>query len=412
MNIKETTDIGARESVLLENDSFRVLVNNDKGMVPELSSRKDKAWINAHWQPWFRNTSSSKWSAHEHEAFWKVPLLYDIAGNFPCCPNFGPGHTWKGSEMPPHGFTSFMNWECLDMMKKENSVSVHWELTPPDQPLRYQKIDMIRKDENVHYASLTVTNRSDGKEEMNIGWHNTVGAPFLESGCLICNNSEEFAVPPLGTEFDTTGQLEPGSRSRSLSEMPLRTGGTADFSRVPGVTGFTDFVAAKVPDDCRIGWTAIINPRQKLVYLSWFTGPGSVTKAEIPLYFYNYWMNYGGRPFQPWAAQDGGSDRSFCLGSENSVSFYANGLEESVDHPSLMGHPTHLVLNPGESRVLNYGTAFFSYEEDILDEGIYDLELSDNSLILHGSQEGSIVKVKAQGTFDELKKLNATSLQH
>ena len=406
MKILKTSDIGDRESVLLENDSFRVLVNQDKGMVPELSSRKDKAWINAHWQPWFRNTSPSKWSAHDHESYWKVPLLYDIAGNFPCCPNFGPGHSWKGSDMPPHGFTSFLNWSCQGLVTKENSVSVNWELSPRDQPFGYYKTDMIRKNENVHYSSLSVTNHSESNEEMNLGWHNTVGAPFLESGCIISNNAEEFIVPPLGTEFDATGQLEPGSTSSSLSQMPLRSGGTADMSRVPGVIGYTDFIAGKVPDDCHLGWAAVTNPRQKLVYISWFTGPAAVNGSEIPLYFYNYWMNYGGRPFQPWAAQEGGTDRSFCLGSENSISFYANGLEDSVRNPTLMGHPTHIVLNPGETRVLHYATALFPYKDDVLDQGVSRVEQVKDGLLLYGEAKGSAFKIEAQTRFEELKELD------
>jgi hypothetical protein len=85
---------------------------------------------------------------------------------------------------------------------------------------------------------------------MNFGWHNTVGAPFLESGCLISNNAREFAVPPLGTEFDETGRFEPGSTFDSLKAVPLRDGGTADATVVPGPIGYTDFVAGAVPGDC------------------------------------------------------------------------------------------------------------------------------------------------------------------
>ncbi|QEN07640.1 hypothetical protein EXM22_06425 [Oceanispirochaeta crateris] len=406
MKIEKTYDIGDRESVLLENDSFRVLINQEKGMVPELCSRKGKAWINAHWQPWFRNTSSDKWIAEKHEAYWKVPLLFDIAGNFPCCPNFGPGHSWKGSELPPHGFTSSMPWKNQGLRKEKGSVSVQWELSPENQALTFKKVDMIRAHENVHYTSLAVSNRSDSEEELNIGWHNTVGAPFLESGCLINNNSNEFMVPPLGTEFDNTSQLQPGSTSSSLKSMALRAGGTVDMSRVPGVTGYTDFITAKVPSDSPLGWSAVVNTRQKLVYLSWFTGPAKLGKSEIPLFFYNYWMNYGGRPFQPWAAQDGGCDRSFCLGSENSVSYFANGLEESVKNPSLMGHPTHIVLHPGETRVLNYGTAFFSYTGDALDLGISRVEQNEDRLMIYGEGKDSSMSIMAQSRFEELKELS------
>ncbi len=401
MKAEKSFDIGRRESALLENECFRVLVNREKGMVPELSQKRGASWCNAHWQPWFRYTGTESWCQKKHASYWKVPLLFDIAGNFPCCPNFGPGHRFKGRELPPHGHTSSLEWDGPVLELTDRQASALWTLNPRNHPLIYRKRDMILEGEQVHYTAIRVSNDGDSAEEMNFGWHNTVGAPFLESGCVISNNARAFAVPPLGTEFDDTGRFEPGAVFDSMKNVPLREGGTADATRVPGVIGYTDFIAAAVPEESTLAWCAVINPRQNMVYFSWFAGPAEQRDNEIPLRFYNYWMNYGGRPFQPWAAEDGGTDRSFCLGAENSLSCFANGLSESIANPELLGYPTHIVLPPGESRVLYYGTAFFSYEGDLFDCGIKDVVSADGALLLSGENDSMLLHCEAG--FDTLK---------
>ena len=403
MRAVETYDIGKRESALLEHDSFRVMINSDKGMVPELSQRRGDLWCNAHWQPWFRHNGLESWDDSIHSDYWKVPLLFDITGNFPCSPNFGPGHSYKGRELPPHGYTSFLKWDGPVLEQDEETASASWTLRTDAHPLSYSKRDLIRKDEQVHYAAMRITNNGSELEEMNFGWHNTVGAPFLESGCIISNNARAFAVPPPGTEFDDTGRFEPGAVFDSMKSVPLRDGGTADASIVPGVIGYADLIAAAVPQDCSLGWCAVINPRLKMIYLSWFAGPAAVPGDEISLKFYNYWMNYGGRNFQPWAAEDGGTDRSFCLGAENSISRFANGLAESVANPELLGNPTHLTLSPGESRDLYYATAFISYENDIFDKGLQDVQSADGGLLLTGEKDSMFLN--AQAGFDTLKSM-------
>ncbi|MDC7239560.1 MAG: hypothetical protein PQJ50_04290, partial [Spirochaetales bacterium] len=202
MKSRKYLDIGNRDSVLLEQEEFRVVVNSTKGMIPELSVKKGEAWINAHWNPWFRSNSGQEWDPEFHEEYWKVPLLYDIAGNFPCCPNVGPGHVLKdGRELPPHGFTALYDWSADSLYEDDKKASVEWSLNVPSHSLNYKKTDMILKGQPVHYTRLTVVNDSDKDEAINCTWHNTVGAPFLETGCRIDNNARQFAVPPLGTEF-------------------------------------------------------------------------------------------------------------------------------------------------------------------------------------------------------------------
>ncbi|MDC7235887.1 MAG: hypothetical protein PQJ58_21875 [Spirochaetales bacterium] len=397
---------GNRDSVILAHDRFRVILDAQKGMVPDLSCRISDGWINAHWQPWFRSNSGLPWNEKEHSSFWKVPLLFDIAGNFPCIPNFGSGVEMGNYNIPPHGYTAYGTWEQQSPESLSDASGIYCvsSLSEGEHPFRYKKKDLVLHVQNVHYTSLDVTNTGLREEPYNCAWHNTVGPPFLESGCLIDNNADQFKVACEGGEFDSTGRLLPGAETDTLSKVPLRRGGTADLRLVPGVIGYSDFITAAVSDHSETGWSSIVNPRMKLLYLSFFTGPAAMDKDDIPLNFNNLWMNYGGRSYTPWAVRDGLADQTFCLGAENSTGYFANGLKESLENPVLLGKPTYLMLSPGEQRTLHYGTLFQAYPDNILDKGVSSIEPVKGGFIVKGS-DGRYVAIKAEWNFESLKSI-------
>lgn len=393
---------GHREAVLMNNDKIRLVIDANKGMIPELSTKYRGGWINSHWQPWFRANSGQSWNEKQHSSFWKVPLLYDIAGNFPCIPNFGPDHKVGNYNFPPHGFTAFEEWKQDEPLSQDDSLSLTSWLPEGEHPFSYKKTDLLLKDQNILYTRLNISNKGSSSENFNCAWHNTVGSPFLESGCLIDNNAKQFSVPPKGTEFDDTGCLAFGAESENLEKIPMRNGEFLNARIVPGITGFTDFITGAVPKDCKIGWSAIVNPRLKLIYLSFFKGPAAVEKDELPLYFYDLWMNYGGRPFTPWAAVDGMTDQTFCLGAENATGYFANGLQEALENTELLGNPTYLTLAAGEEKSLYYGTLFQEYENNLLDDGVKDVRAEDNALVIE-NYSGKTLSIPCDINFSRLK---------
>ena len=401
MEGKKIRESGFREAVLLDNGKIRVVIDAEKAMVPELSMPRGAGRLNAHWQPWFRANSGESWNEGQHGSFWGAPLLYDIAGNFPCAPNFGPDNRTGSYELPPHGHTARLAWTQETPVVSDDEISLVSTLKPEDHPFSYAKKDLLIKNHPVHYTALTVKNRSGVPLPYNCGWHNTVGAPFLESGCLIDNNARSFAAPGKGTEFDATGRLAYGAESDSMERMPSREGKPVNMREVTGITGYADFISGAVPSDCSLAWSSLVNPRIKGVYLTFFTGPAALKPEEIPLYFYDYWLNYGGRPYTPWATEEGLTDQTFCLGTENSTGCFANGLSFCIDTPTLMGHPTFLTLNGGEERTLFYGTLFASYESDVLDRGIAAVEPCGGGLLLRG-QEGGAITLPADSAFSRL----------
>jgi hypothetical protein len=406
-SVLRLTESGERDATVLEHDTIRVMIDDIGGMVPELSHIRGERRINAHWIPWFRSNSRDEYRDADHGAFWKTKLFYNMAGNFPCVPNIGPGHIVDGVNMPPNGWTANLTWKFLGNGIDEESGAA-WALSSmesPDKtmPLFFKKIDALLPGQPVHYTSLEIKNRGDWNIEICTGWHNTLGPPFLQPGCRISGAAKIWQTPPLGGEFDTTSRLVMGADFSSLEEAPLARGGKTDISRVPGPTGHTDFAAGLIPAYARLGWSALVNPNLKLAYVCFFTGPKTAEEDDIILRFNDLWMQYGGRPFTPWAPYEGGTDLTYCLGTGNSTAAYTYGLEYSRRVREVMGAPATVLIPANGKKTLRYGTLFAPYEKTSLDEGIVSLEAEETALVCKGKGETHLFN--ADPSFKALKEI-------
>jgi hypothetical protein len=393
--VSRVKGISGCEASFFENATLRFQVDDIGGMIPFFCNVQDKRQINAHWLPWFRSNSGKPYVDAKDGPFWKSEMLYNIAGNFPCAPNFGPGHIINGLKMPPHGWTANLKWDFIKSGLDEKSGAV-WTLTEmksPDisMPLSFKKIDALVPGQSVHYSALSVRNSGNGDIEICCAFHNTVGSPFLEPGCLISAAANAWITSPTGGEFDTTTRLALGAEFSVLSRAPLSFGGKTDLSVVPPPIGYTDFVSGAIPKTERLGWLSVVNPKLKLAYISFFPGPAAVRDRigddEIVLYFNNLWMQYGGRPFTPWAPWDGGPDLTYCLGVENSVGAWAYGLDYARNVRHLLDSPTTVTIPAEGEKTLYYGSLFAPYEKMILDSGIVGIDPESDRIICKSATE-------------------------
>lgn len=405
--VKEYAD---RPSTLLENGQIRVLINDAGGMTPEFSLRQGRGYQNAHWMPIFRATGDLPYREQAHQAHWKAKLLHSIAGNFPCAPSFGAGPKEGPVDHPPHGYAANEVWRHRTggVHQGHQAAYAIFDLPSPspEWPVDMKKIDLVMAGHCVHYTALRFDNRSAKDQQVTLGFHNTIGSPFLQSGCVISLCADRFATPPLGGEFDDTGRLMIGAEFDSLKKAPLREGGTVDLSVVPGMIGYTDFVSGRVPKDALLGWSAVVNPVQRLVYGSFFPGPASASGEEIALGFNDLWMQYGGRNFTPWAAYEGAPDATFCLGAENATGAFATGLDNARKVGRVLGVPTTATVPAKGSRVLYYATLYAPYEGDSLSEGVMQVRRCAQGLCLVGSQ-GQETILPADPGFAALRAVDA-----
>ena len=399
MKAQKTNHLG-RSAIRLENEKIHTVIDSLGGMMPEFARQHGEAEINAHWIPDFRDQSGKPYTPAEHAVFWKVKLFYLIAGDFPCSPNFGGGCVVDGVELPPHGWAANEEWSIKDhgVSAKGGIAFARFTLHSPaaGMPLVWEKCDMVVEDQAAYYSIMRIKNTGDQPIAINLTRHNTLGAPFLQPGCRISLCADRYQVAPEGTEFDLTGRLLQGAEFTDLTQAPLRVGGTVDLTTVPCMIGATDFVTGAIPSALSLGWSCVVNPALGLAYICFFPGEASLPAGEIALSFNDLWLQYGGRPFTPWALSEGGVDRTYCLGTENGVGAYANGLAYARENPEILGRPTMVTIPAGGERKLCYGTALVELDPALLQEGVTSIEAEDGVLILKGIRTVQRVSLDAR----------------
>jgi len=390
---------GGRKAVCLENGVIRAVIDSQGGMMPQFGLSRGTGLVNAHWIPTFRANSGKPWDENAHGAFWKGKLLYNLAGDFPCAPNFGPDCRVDGVALPAHGWTADREWSLLDCDEIEKGIAARarFALGPVDPafPLSFRKTDIVIAGQPAYFSIMDIRNAGPRPLTINVGRHNTLGSPFLQAGCRISLSARRFLAAPAGTEFDPTGRLAQGVEFSDLAKAPLRDGGFADISLVPGMIGYTDFVTGAIPAELALGWSCVVNPVLRLAYLCFFPGAAGLAGGEIALSFNDLWMQYGGRNFTPWSMGEGEADLSFCLGTENVAGAFANGLAFARDCPMLLGRPTLVEIPAGSERRLSYGTALLPLEGELLDEGICAVEAGKGELVLKGKRHSARFPVDA-----------------
>jgi hypothetical protein len=410
--VSRVREMGWREATYLEHSNLRVMIDDFGGFTPELSCALDKRLVNAHWIPHFRSNTLKEWQDNEFGAFWKSRHLFNMAGGFPCVPNYGAGHIIGGENIPANGWTANDRWTFIKKGTDTASGAI-WALSTMESPsekmlLSFVKVDAIVPGQNVYYTSIKIKNSGSRDLEICAAWQSFAGPPMLSPGCRLSASAKEWITPRAGSEFDSTGILACDKEFYSLSKAPLAGGGTTDISVVGGATGHTDFVTGVVPKPADIGWQAIVNPSLSLLYLSFFPGPNTACeKGDVPLYFNNFSLQYGGRNWTPFAPYEGGTDLSYCVGAAGATSAWNYGLEFSREIQKLLGSPVTVTIPARGEKTLYYGTLFASYEDSILDTGVLGVEIDERHIICKSAASSwhyfadptfSIVRSLQQGT--------------
>ena len=409
MKAQATSHLG-RSAICLENEKVRTAIDAVGGMMPEFARKGGEALLNAHWVPEFRESSGKSYDPSEHADFWKVKLLYLIAGDFPCSPNFGGACVVDGVELPPHGWAANEEW-CIKAHGVSDNAAIafaRFALPSPaaGMPLVWEKCDMLVDDQAAYYSIMRIKNTGELPIAINLARHNTLGAPFLQPGCRISLCADRFQIAPAGGEFDLSGRLLQGAEFSDLAHAPLRAGGTVDLTEVPGMIGNTDFVTGAIPETLSLGWSCVVNPALGLAYICFFPGAAALPVGEIALSFNDLWLQYGGRPFTPWAQSEGGADRTYCLGTENAVGAYANGLAYARNNPEVLGRPTMFTVPAGGERKLCYATALVELDPDLLEEGVRSIEAEDGVLVLRGRR--ALQRVALDARFSRVRRFEAS----
>lgn len=403
LEVKRINDIVGRQGTLLTNGLIRVVVEDFGGMTPELSYRNEKTYVNTHFVPHFRG-SSSPYDEHKHKE-WGAKLAHELAGTWPCFPNFGNPSFERSYDVPVCGHTAQGVWDILSYGANEDfCYQVGTMGGKHTENIYYKKYDILLKEESVYYQVIKIKNNRD--EVFNFGGalHNTTGGTFIEKGCKIAASADLYHTPPVSHDPNQIERLKINVSFDNLKNAPLNGVGTVDLTTVPGLVGYTDFLTGRIPQDADLGWMGIVNPNLNSLYLTFFKGPKSIAPNEFTFLFNHLWLQYGGRNYLPWSKFEGGFDQTLAVGVESGISAWGYGLDYCDKNPVLMGNPTIIPLLPNEEKTLYHGTFVGKLENDGLKIGIKSIKRQRNRLAIQ-SEDNKTITLLADSFFEKIQKI-------
>ena len=404
MDIRRLRVWESRNATVLTNDLIRIMVEDQGGMVLELSTLTPSGGrLNAHMIPHYRGTGTSVFS-DENAEFWKSsPYLYQKAGSYFSFPNYGPAHESEQGSQEQNGFTASSYW-MVERYGTDPEFGGVWLMsTVRNRKAKWQvrKIDMLLPNQPVHYTVCFITNNSEDDLFANTTWNNEIGSPFLESGCVLNASAELWTSTQLE---NTTSRLLPNTQFEDWKKAPLKEGGVTDLTEVPPPIGKTDFISGLIPRLSKLGWSSVINPRQQMVYFTFFPGPAALADDEIGLNFNNYLFDFGGRTETPWSFYSGGMSQQYSLNCGAGTNHLYSGLEEAQRDPKILGADSIVTIASGDTKALYYATAFAPYDNNRIGGNFYSVEQTSEGLLLKRTKSSALIP--SDPTFSSLKALS------
>jgi hypothetical protein len=171
-----------------------------------------------------------------------------------------------------------------------------------------------------------------------VGVHPNLALPHLIGGLQIRPGSFRLGfVHPAGPEPGISRGL-PGATFVDLAAVPLLSGGTGRFDRLPFVHDTEEMLQLCGVD----GSVVLANTEERVSYeLTW----DAAILSSLLL-----WMSNRGRRYAPW------NGRNMCVGVEPMTGLLDLGCNASlaVNPLNIKGYPTALSLDPAKPTIIQY----------------------------------------------------------
>jgi len=255
-------------------------------------------------------------------------------------PNADEPCVYKGADLGLHGEVCLMRWDFEIVENTPNQIEIKFSTTTYRTPFRLEKTIRLKSGSPVLEFEETITNQ--GGEEMDFMWgqHPALGAPFLDSDCVI-------SLP------------ECKVRSDSFLETPFSRIAPDQYVEWPFIIGKADEIIdlRKIPPpeikcndrvfiyDFSEGWYAITNRVKKV---------GFAMRWEKQIFPYLlYWQSFAGWAGYPFYS-----------------TAYTMALEPRSSFPfpltKVIQEKTQLKLDPGASLSTTYLAAAYESEKDYI----------------------------------------------
>lgn len=252
-----------------------------------------------------------------------------------------------------------------------------------------KRLDVVLPNQPVVYSALYVKNISGETVNLNVGFDNTIGAPFLEAGCVVNSSAKLWNK---FKDIDTTKIFERTADTNKpfpLDKIPQKSGGTWDAKSMVGIFGTTDVLYAKneIENNSHI-WSSIINPAHQLIYLSFAPGKKIMEDIDIDLNYSTMVLDYGGRNQPPWSLYEGGPSNEFSIHLGSSNSYYGKGQG--------------VAFKPEEVKRVLYARCLTTYDNTRMGNNFTSFESFNHNIVLKRTK--SSIVIPSDPKFEIIKK--------
>ncbi len=367
MDIRRVPLWESRNATYMSNDLVRVVIEDQGDVTLELSAQNVQGGrVNALCLPYFRGIGQGVNSDPNYDWYKGKNSHYQAGGIYISFPSSAEEHILTSNTywiVRRYGSDSDFGgvWRLSEMKSREEG-----------NRYRIRKIDLLVPGHPVLYTYTRIDNLGENELECNLAVHSMLGSPFIESGSSFYSVAGNFVAFSPNVREVAFNRLKPGRQFTDIRHAPSQNDVSMDASYIPGPTGTYDYIMGNIDRRNDLGWSCVINPRQQLLYMTFFPSVGSDLSEEfLRLPRVDFAMNYCGRMDSPWALYDGATPLVFSLTS---------GFGFMDSHAALEGED-HLVLPVGASRVLLSGQAFTSYDNPRIGSGFYSLDKSEHGLV-------------------------------
>jgi hypothetical protein len=241
-----------------------------------------------------------------------------------------------------------------------------------------KRLEIVLPHQPVVYSVTYIKNVCDNDLSIDLGYDNSLGSPFLESGCIINASAGSWNVASTASKEVTSTRIKEDNKSFSLEKAPMKDGSKADIRNIPGVIGTTDVLFGEpVSKDTSHQWVSVINPRQQMFYLAFTPGKELLEDIDLPLSYSTLVMDFGGRAKEPWALYYGGTCNEFALHVGAST--------------TCLGESEFVTLKPQEIRRVMYGRALNSYDNTRMGNNFTSFESFNHNIVLKRTKSNIVI---------------------
>lgn len=272
----------------------------------------------------------------------EIPALLNILrGDFFCMPFGGNDEAYRKEKHPIHGETANKAWTLVGHQGCDHSEELTAVLKTKTRPGKVTKTIRLVEGQRAIYQKHTLEGYAG---PMPLGHHAMLR--FDESGLLSTSDLAWGQVFPGPFENPALGgyqALIPGARFDRLDRVPAMGGGVADLGTYPARDGFEDLVMLPAASGVTLGWTAVVFPKSKWMYLA-LRRTDSLRSTVL-------WMSNGGRHYAPWEGR-----HRRIMGIEDVTAHFHSGIAGSVAARGKLpdGIPTALELKKDKPTTIPY----------------------------------------------------------